>query len=96
MPANGKMFYKITQIRSTIGMPPRVRKNIEALGLKKRYQTVYQRVSPSTAHRLAAVKELVKLDLVDEPKSAYDMAMERKFEPGFEILKGNMLNKVYE
>lgn len=83
----GNMFYKITQIRSIIGCPPRVRKNVEALGLKKRYQIVYQKVSPSTAHRLNYVKELVKIELVDQPKSAEELARERKFRPGFQIIE---------
>ncbi|GBL50328.1 putative ribosomal protein uL30 [Candidozyma auris] len=59
-------FYRITQLRSTIGMPPVTRKNIAALGLKRRNQTVYQRVSAATAHRLRLVKELVRIDLLKE------------------------------
>lgn len=90
------MFYKITQTRSTIGCHPRIRKNIEALGLKKRNQIIYQRVSPSTAHRISVVKELVKIELVDKPKSQDELAAERKFKPGFEMIKGDMLNKSYQ
>lgn len=86
-----QMFYKITQVRSTIGLPPKIRKNIEALGLKRRNHTVFQSVSPSTAHRLAAVKEIVNIELVDQPKTAAELSLERKFKPGFEIVKGNML-----
>lgn len=82
-----QQFYKITQLRSTIGCPPIVRKNITALGLKRRHQIVYQRVSPSTAHRLRTVKELVKIELVDEPKTREEVNKERKFNPGFELLK---------
>lgn len=91
-----QMFYKITQTRSTIGMPPRTRKNIEALGFKHRNQTIYQKVSPSTAHRLRFVKELVKIELTDASKSRQEINQERKSNPGFQILKGNLLNKVYE
>lgn len=60
-----QMFYRIKQLRSTIGMPPLVRKNIAALGLKKRNHVVYQAVSAATAHRLRMVKELVSIDLLD-------------------------------
>lgn len=60
------LFYRITQLRSTIGMPPITRKNIKALGLRRRYQTVYQKVSAATAHRLRIVKELVSIDLLEE------------------------------
>lgn len=96
MSSTKQLYYKITQMRSTIGMPPIVRKNIQALGLKKRFQTVYQRVSPSTAHRLMRVKELVAIDLVNEPKSVDEMAQERKFKPGFEIIKAADVKKTYE
>lgn len=60
-----QMFYRIKQLRSTIGMPPLVRKNIAALGLKRRNHVVYQAVSAATAHRLRVVKELVSIDLLD-------------------------------
>lgn len=82
-----QQFYKITQLRSTIGCHPVVRKNITALGLKRRHQTIYQRVSPSTAHRLRTVKELVKIELVGEPKTPQQVNKERKFRSGFELLK---------
>ncbi|GEQ68968.1 hypothetical protein JCM33374_g2638 [Metschnikowia sp. JCM 33374] len=59
------MFYRIQQLRSTIGMPPSVRKNIAALGLKRRNSVVYQKVSVATAHKLRMVKELVKIELLD-------------------------------
>lgn len=96
MSSTKQLYYKITQMRSIIGMPPIVRKNIQALGLRKRFQTVYQKVSPSTAHRLMRVKELVAIDLVDEPKSSVEMAQERKYKPGFEIIKAVNVNKTYE
>lgn len=90
------MFYKITQTRSTIGCTPKIRKNIEALGLTRRNQIIYQRVSPSTAHRISAVKELVKIELVDAPKTEEQLSTERKFNPGFKMIKADMLNKPYQ
>lgn len=89
-------FYRITQLRSTIGMPPQVRKNIQALGLRKRNQVIYHKVSPSIAHTLAKVKELVKIDLVNEYKTATQINQERKFKPGFQIEKGSFLKSSYE
>lgn len=89
-----QLFYKITQVRSTIGMPPRTRKNIEALGLKRRNQIIYQKVSAATAHRLSLVKELVKIDLVDTPKTKEEINKDRKFNPGFELIKNP--KKVYQ
>lgn len=59
-----QMFYRVKQLRSTIGLGPKIRKNMEALGLKKRDQVVYQSVSVATAHKLRLVKELVSIDLL--------------------------------
>lgn len=58
------MFYRIKQLRSTIGLGPSIKKNIEALGLRKRNQVVYQAVSAATAHKLRLVKELVSIELL--------------------------------
>lgn len=77
-------------------MPPIIRKNITALGLKKRNHIVYQAVSVATAHRLATVKELVKIELVSERKDERELSLERKFALGFETIKGEMLNQKYE
>ncbi|CAN3375288.1 large ribosomal subunit protein uL30m [Diutina rugosa] len=82
-----QLYYRITQVRSIIGMPPLVKKNLRALGLSRRFQTVYQRVSPSTANRLVKCKELVTVQLVDETKSAQQLNNESKFQKGFEIIK---------
>lgn len=60
-----QMFYRIKQLRSTIGLGPKIKKNMEALGLRKRDQVVYQAVSVTTAHKLRLVKELVSIDLLD-------------------------------
>lgn len=67
---NKQLVYRIKQIRSTIGMPPSVRKNITALGLKKRNHVVYQNISVATAHKLRLVKELVTIDLMNPKQVA--------------------------
>lgn len=80
-----QMFYRIQQLRSTIGLPPLVRKNIAALGLKKRNHIVYQKVSPAAAHRLRLVKELVSIDLMDAEKAESQKLLDKqKFPKGFE------------
>lgn len=76
-------------------MPPIVRKNMQALGLKKRFQIKYQKVSPSAAHRLIKVKELVKVELVEEAKTPEQLRQERKFPRGFEVSPGAAV-KSYE
>ncbi|KAJ8140885.1 hypothetical protein OY671_005935 [Metschnikowia pulcherrima] len=68
MSQTAPMFYRIQQLRSTIGMPPSVRKNIAALGLRRRNNVVYQRVSVATAHKLRMVKEMVKIELLEPSK----------------------------
>lgn len=79
-----QMFYRVKQLRLTIGMPPLVRKNIAALGLKRRNQVVYQAVSAATAHKLRMVKELVSIDLLaaDEIETSKQTDKQR-FASGF-------------
>lgn len=89
------MYYKITQTRSIIGMPPKIRGNIKSLGLKKRCQTVYRKVSLATANQILKVKELVSVDLVDNFKSEEEMKKEKKFPLGFEILKQEAFKNRY-
>ncbi|KAK6462244.1 hypothetical protein DFJ63DRAFT_335575 [Scheffersomyces coipomensis] len=69
-------------------MPPIIRKNIAALGLKRRNQVVYQTISAATAIKLSKVKELIKVELVEERQTPQEINQDRKFKPGFEIEKG--------
>ncbi|WPK23769.1 hypothetical protein PUMCH_001015 [Australozyma saopauloensis] len=80
-----QMFYRIKQLRSTIGLGPNIRKNIEALGLRKRDQVVYQAVSVATAHKLRLVKELVSIELLPENEIEERSKADRpKWPKGFE------------
>lgn len=88
------LFYKITQTRSTIGLPPKTRANIKTLGLKRINHIVYQTISPSTAHKLARVKELVKIELVSERKTPLQLMNERKFDPGYTLVKKGAIKKL--
>ncbi|KAJ1675763.1 hypothetical protein EV182_000640 [Spiromyces aspiralis] len=67
-------LYKITLARSTIGMPPDTRRNTEALGLFKRGMVVYRPVCNEIAGMILKIKELVKLELVDEPEQIHKPA----------------------
>ena len=80
-------FYKIVQTRSVIGMPAKMRRTMQILGLNNKYDISYQRVSPATAHRLAQVKDLVRIELSDVFKTREQLAEERKLRPGFTIVK---------
>ena len=59
-------MWKITLMRSTIGMPPKTRKNAEALGLFRRGRSIYRPICNELAGIILKIKELVKLELVDE------------------------------
>lgn len=85
-----QMFYRIKQLRSTIGMPPLVRKNIAALGLKKRNHVVYQAVSAATAHRLRMVKELVSIDLLDAEAVQSHKATDKQVFPAGFVKEGEL------
>lgn len=82
-----QLFYKITQIRSTIGMPPKVRKTVESLGLKHRYDVVFQTITEGTAVRLGKVKELIKVELVEDKLTRQQVNLSRKYKSGFEVSK---------
>ncbi|KAI5791667.1 mitochondrial 54S ribosomal protein YmL33 [Peziza echinospora] len=58
-------FFKVTLIRSGIGMPKRINGILAALGLRKRMRTVYHPVSPDIAGMIMKVKELVAVSEVE-------------------------------
>lgn len=59
-------WFKITLVRSAIGLHPTVRATVTALGFKRRMQTIYLRVDPKAIGKILKVKELVKLETVTE------------------------------
>lgn len=56
--------YRVTLRRSAIGLPERKGRVLEALGLHKRLQSVYQAHSQTAAGNILAVKELVHVENV--------------------------------
>ncbi|WFD34280.1 hypothetical protein MCUN1_001117 [Malassezia cuniculi] len=56
--------YRVTLRRSAIGLPERKSRILEALGLHKRLQSVYQAHSQTAAGNILAVKELVHVENV--------------------------------
>ncbi|CCG22137.1 Mrpl33 mitochondrial ribosomal protein of the large subunit [Candida orthopsilosis Co 90-125] len=86
MSSSRQLYYKVTQIRSSIGMPPTTRRTLEALGLKRRNQTIYAKCDVSSAHSLAKVKELVKIEVTDQKKTREEINQERKWKSGFEVI----------
>jgi len=75
-------------VRSGIGLPKRRNDTLVALGLRKRFRTVYQPVNPQTAGLLLRVKELIKLELVDKKMTKEEMKELRKPEKGYVVESG--------
>ncbi|KAF7524685.1 hypothetical protein G7054_g11344 [Neopestalotiopsis clavispora] len=76
-------FFRVTLHRSAIGLPERTRGVLAALGLRKRTQTVYHPVSPQFAGMIYKVKELVKVQEVEQALTPKEMRDERRPERGF-------------
>ncbi|KAJ5155177.1 hypothetical protein N7492_007980 [Penicillium capsulatum] len=80
-------FFRITLLRSAIGLPRRSTDVLKALGLKKRMGTVFHQVSPSVAGQIMKVKELVSVEEVDRRLTKQEVHLERKPDPGYYIEK---------
>ncbi len=78
-------WFRITLHRSAIGLPQRTRGVLMALGLRRRSQTVFHPVSPQFAGMIMRVKELVKVEEVDQAMTAAQLREERRPDPGFYI-----------
>jgi ribosomal protein L30 len=80
-------YFRITLMRSGIGMPKRTQGVLKALGLRKRMKTVFYPVSPEVAGQIMKVKELIKVEEVAEPKTKDELRAERRPDAGFYIEK---------
>lgn len=80
-------FFRITLHRSAIGLPKSTRAVLEALGLRRRTQTVFKPVSPQFAGMIMKVKELVRVEEVDHALTREQMKEERRPPPGFYVEK---------
>ncbi|KAI9681370.1 MAG: 39S ribosomal protein L33, mitochondrial [Caeruleum heppii] len=78
-------FFKITLIRSAIGLPTRTQGVLKALGLRKRMATVFHPVNQDVAGQIFKVKELVAVSEVEEALSKAEMHQLRKPDPGYYI-----------
>ncbi|KAH0607770.1 uncharacterized protein H6S33_002804 [Morchella sextelata] len=80
-------FFKITLIRSGIGMTERQNGVLKALGLRKRMKTVYHPVTPQTAGMIMKVKELLAVSEVDTPLTQKEIHEKRRPPKGFIVEK---------
>jgi large subunit ribosomal protein L30 len=80
-------YFRITLLRSAIGLPLKTRGVLTALGLKKRMRTVFQPISQSVAGQIMKVKELVDVEEVEEKYTQAQLRIARKPDPGFYVEK---------
>lgn len=80
-------FFRVTLMRSAIGLPRKTSGVLKALGLHKRMRTVYHPVSPDIAGQIFAVKELVDVQEVDQRLTKSEMKELRKPDTGFWVEK---------
>ncbi|KAL5386007.1 hypothetical protein DPSP01_004441 [Paraphaeosphaeria sporulosa] len=80
-------YFRITLMRSGIGMPKKVQGVLHALGLKKRMTTVYYPVSQSVAGQIMRIKELVDVKEVEKPMSKEEMRAARRPDKGYYVEK---------
>ncbi|OKL59998.1 hypothetical protein UA08_04786 [Talaromyces atroroseus] len=78
-------YFRITLMRSAIGLPQRKNMVLHALGLKKRMATVFYPVSQDVAGQIMKVKELVSVQEVDEPLTKAQVHLQRKPDPGYYV-----------
>ncbi|ORX88883.1 hypothetical protein K493DRAFT_319154 [Basidiobolus meristosporus CBS 931.73] len=75
-------FFKITLIRSPIGLHPKTRRAVKALGFRKLQQTIFRPQTPDVAGTILKLKELLKVHNVKQPhetrvKAARGFVVER-------------------
>lgn len=80
-------FFKITLIRSAIGMTSRQNKIVASLGLRKRMSIVYHPVAPDIAGKIMKIKELLAVSEVEVAESKADRKIRRAPARGFEVVK---------
>ncbi|CBX93479.1 similar to 50S ribosomal protein L30 [Plenodomus lingam JN3] len=78
-------YFRITLMRSGIGMPQKTQGVLHALGLRKRMTTVYHPVSQSVAGQIMRIKELVDVKEVEQPMTKQQMRNARRPDPGYYV-----------
>ena len=78
-------FFKITLMRSAIGLPRKSQGVLQALGLRKRMRTVYHPVSQEVAGQIMKVKELLAVEEVERALSKQEAKATRTPDSGYYI-----------
>lgn len=79
-------YFKITLLRSGIGMTKRQNGVLAALGLRKRMSIVYHPVSPEVAGQIMKVKELLAVSECETPETKAEIHKRRQPPPGFVVI----------
>ncbi|KAG4440897.1 hypothetical protein IFR05_003647 [Cadophora sp. M221] len=80
-------YFRITLMRSGIGLTKRTQGVLKALGLRQRMKTVFYPVTPEVAGQIMKVKELVSVREVDRALTVQELIAERKPDTGFYMEK---------
>ncbi|CAD6500866.1 BgTH12-06571 [Blumeria graminis f. sp. triticale] len=80
-------YFRITLMRSGIGLPKRTQGVLKALGLRTRMKTVFYPVSSQVAGQIMQVKELVSVKEVEKALNREELKAEKRPSPGFYIEK---------
>jgi large subunit ribosomal protein L30 len=80
-------YFRITLMRSGIGLTKRTQGVLKALGLRHRMNTVFYPVSTDVAGQIMKVKELVHVQEVDRALTLEELRAERRPDAGFWLEK---------
>ena len=78
-------YFRITLMRSAIGLPAKSTNVLKALGLRKRMATVFHPVTTDVAGQIMKVKELVAVKEVDRRLTKQQVHQERVPDSGYYI-----------
>jgi ribosomal protein L30 len=78
-------YFKITLIRSGIGMTKRQNAILASLGLRKRMSIVYHPVRGDIAGKIMKVKELLAVSECEKPETKQEVHLRKKPASGFVV-----------
>jgi len=78
-------YFRITLMRSGIGLPKRTQGVLKALGLRTRMKTVFYPVTPEVAGQIMRIKELVHVVEVDKALTKEELKEENRPDAGYYI-----------
>lgn len=87
-------FFKITLIRSSIGLPSKTRGVLHALNLHKRNATAFHPINGAVAGQILKVKELVAVSEVERALTQEEFKEGRRPDKGYYFEKGGLMEGV--